>query len=141
MDKQRENGALLIAASIVAAIRLRGEPIARTPKVLCTVSASGFGHLLWILFPIIDLGDGVVEVRARFFVGGGGGCGAAGPRARSLSFWRAIARAKHRYAYNPEYPVPAAGGNFGGGGNPPTLTGAAMGPGQPGQNGYALLTW
>jgi hypothetical protein len=26
MDKQRENGALLIAACLVAAIRLRGEP-------------------------------------------------------------------------------------------------------------------
>jgi hypothetical protein len=37
MDKQRENGALLIAASIVAAIRLRGEPIVRSLKVLATV--------------------------------------------------------------------------------------------------------
>jgi hypothetical protein len=30
LDKQRENGALLIAACIVAAIRLRGEPIQRS---------------------------------------------------------------------------------------------------------------
>jgi hypothetical protein len=31
MDKQRENGALLVAACIVAAIRLRGEPIQPSP--------------------------------------------------------------------------------------------------------------
>jgi hypothetical protein len=36
----KQNGALLIAACIVAAIRLRGEPIARTPKVVATISAS-----------------------------------------------------------------------------------------------------
>ena len=40
MDKQRENGALLIAACIVAAIRLRGEPIQRSPKVMATISDS-----------------------------------------------------------------------------------------------------
>jgi len=40
MDKQRENGALLIAACIVAAIRLRGEPITRSPKVVATISDS-----------------------------------------------------------------------------------------------------
>ena len=40
MDKQRENGALLIAASIVAAIRLRSEPIQRSPKVVATVPYS-----------------------------------------------------------------------------------------------------
>jgi hypothetical protein len=40
MDQQRENGALLIAASIVAAIRLRGEPIVRSPKVMATISDS-----------------------------------------------------------------------------------------------------
>jgi len=40
MDKQKESGALLIAASIVAAIRLRAEPITRSPKVLSTVSDS-----------------------------------------------------------------------------------------------------
>jgi hypothetical protein len=33
MDKQRENGALLITACIVAAIRLRGEPIQPSPKL------------------------------------------------------------------------------------------------------------
>jgi hypothetical protein len=38
MDKPRENGALLIAACIVAAIRLRGEPIARSPKVIATIA-------------------------------------------------------------------------------------------------------
>jgi len=40
MDNQRENGALLIAASIIAAIRLRGEPVNRSPKVLATVNDS-----------------------------------------------------------------------------------------------------
>jgi hypothetical protein len=40
MEKGRENGALLIAASIVAAIRLRGEPIQRSPKVLAVISDS-----------------------------------------------------------------------------------------------------
>jgi hypothetical protein len=36
MDNQREKGALLIAASIIAAIRLRGEPVTRSPIVLAT---------------------------------------------------------------------------------------------------------
>ncbi len=40
MDKQRENGALLIAACIVAAIRLRGEPIRPSPKLTATVQES-----------------------------------------------------------------------------------------------------
>lgn len=48
MDKQREHGALLIAASIVAAIRLRGEPITRSPKVLSTVSDSvQLARMIW----------------------------------------------------------------------------------------------
>lgn len=38
MDKQRETGALLIAACIVAAIRLRGEPIRPSPKLTATVA-------------------------------------------------------------------------------------------------------
>ena len=40
MDKPRENGALLIAACVVAAIRLRGEPIQQSPKVVATISDS-----------------------------------------------------------------------------------------------------
>jgi len=40
MDSQKQNGALLIAASIVAAIRLRGEPIQRSPKVMAVISDS-----------------------------------------------------------------------------------------------------
>jgi hypothetical protein len=40
MDSQKQHGALLIAASIVAAIRLRGEPIQRSPKVVATISDS-----------------------------------------------------------------------------------------------------
>jgi len=48
MNKQRENGALLIAASIIAAIRLRGEPITRSPKVLATVSDSvTLARMVW----------------------------------------------------------------------------------------------
>jgi hypothetical protein len=48
MDKQRENGALLIAASIAAAIRLRGEPITRSPKVISTVSESvQLARMVW----------------------------------------------------------------------------------------------
>jgi hypothetical protein len=34
MEKARENGILVIAASIITAIRLRGEPIERRPKWL-----------------------------------------------------------------------------------------------------------
>lgn len=48
MDKQKENGALLIAASIIAAIRLRGEPVTRSPKVLATVGDSiQLARLVW----------------------------------------------------------------------------------------------
>lgn len=36
----KQDGALLIAASIVAAIRLRGEPITHSPKVVATVADS-----------------------------------------------------------------------------------------------------
>jgi len=35
---QRETGALLIAACIIAAIRLRGEPIRPSPKLTATVA-------------------------------------------------------------------------------------------------------
>jgi hypothetical protein len=38
VGSQKQNAALLIAACIVAAIRLRGEPIA--PKVIATISNS-----------------------------------------------------------------------------------------------------
>jgi len=34
MEKARENGIMVIAASIIAVIRLRGEPIKRSPKVV-----------------------------------------------------------------------------------------------------------
>jgi hypothetical protein len=37
MDPDRQTGALLIAASIVAAIRLRGEPINNSPGTVSTV--------------------------------------------------------------------------------------------------------
>jgi hypothetical protein len=40
MDKQEENGALLIAASIVAAIRLRGQEIRPSPKLTATIKDS-----------------------------------------------------------------------------------------------------
>jgi hypothetical protein len=40
MDKQKENGALLIAASIVAAIRLRGQEIKPSPKLTATIKDS-----------------------------------------------------------------------------------------------------
>jgi hypothetical protein len=40
MDKQRENGALLIAGCIVAAIRLRGEPVRPSPKLTATIADS-----------------------------------------------------------------------------------------------------
>ena len=40
MEKARENGILVIAASIIAVIRLRGEPIKRSPKVVATISDS-----------------------------------------------------------------------------------------------------
>jgi hypothetical protein len=42
--KQPQNGkmdgAVVVAASIVAAIRLRGEPITQSPKVVATISDS-----------------------------------------------------------------------------------------------------
>jgi hypothetical protein len=37
MDKQRENGVLLIAASIIAVIRLKGEPIRPSPKLQAVI--------------------------------------------------------------------------------------------------------
>jgi hypothetical protein len=40
MEKARENGILVIAASIIAVIRLRGAPIERSPKVVFTISES-----------------------------------------------------------------------------------------------------
>ena len=40
VDRQRETGALLIAAALVAAIRLRGEPIQPSPKLTATVAES-----------------------------------------------------------------------------------------------------
>lgn len=40
MEKARENGILVIAASIIAVIRLRGEPIERSLKVVATISDS-----------------------------------------------------------------------------------------------------
>ncbi len=40
VDAQRETGALLIAACIIAAIRLRGEPIRPSPKLTAVVSES-----------------------------------------------------------------------------------------------------
>jgi len=36
----RMKGALLVAATLTAAIRLRGEPIANTPKVIATIHDS-----------------------------------------------------------------------------------------------------
>ena len=38
MDKQRETAALLIAACIIAAIRLGGEPIQPSPKLTAAVA-------------------------------------------------------------------------------------------------------
>ncbi len=40
MEKARENGILVIAASIIAVIRLRGEPIKPIPKVSATIADS-----------------------------------------------------------------------------------------------------
>jgi len=39
-SEDRLKGALLVAATLVAAIRLRAEPITRSPKVLATISDS-----------------------------------------------------------------------------------------------------
>jgi hypothetical protein len=48
MTTGKENGALLIAATIVAANRLRGEPITRSPKVMCAVSDSAqLARMVW----------------------------------------------------------------------------------------------
>ena len=38
MEKARENGILVIAASIIAVIRLRGEPIKPSPKLVATIN-------------------------------------------------------------------------------------------------------
>jgi hypothetical protein len=38
MEKARENGILVIAASIIAVIRLRGEPIKPSPRLEATIS-------------------------------------------------------------------------------------------------------
>ena len=38
--EDRQRGALLIAASLIAVIRLRGEPITSSPKVVATISDS-----------------------------------------------------------------------------------------------------
>jgi hypothetical protein len=38
IDQQRETGVLLIAACIIAPIRLRGEPIRPSPKLTATVA-------------------------------------------------------------------------------------------------------
>ena len=49
VDNQRENGALLIAACIIAVIRLRGESIERLPKVVATISDSvRLAKLVWM---------------------------------------------------------------------------------------------
>jgi hypothetical protein len=39
-DERKELGALLIAASIIAAIRLRGEPVKASPKLTATIADS-----------------------------------------------------------------------------------------------------
>jgi hypothetical protein len=40
MPEERERGALLIAACLIAAIRLRGEPIKPSPKLKSTIHDS-----------------------------------------------------------------------------------------------------
>jgi hypothetical protein len=40
VEKQRENAVLVIAASIIAVVRLKGETIKRTPKVTFVISES-----------------------------------------------------------------------------------------------------
>ena len=40
MPEDRQRGALLIAASLIAAIRLRGDPITASPKVVAIISDS-----------------------------------------------------------------------------------------------------
>ena len=39
-EKQRENGALLIAASIIAAIRLRGQEVRPSPQLTAVIKDS-----------------------------------------------------------------------------------------------------
>ncbi len=39
-DDEKQRGALLIAACLIAAIRLRGEPIKPSPKLTATISDS-----------------------------------------------------------------------------------------------------
>jgi hypothetical protein len=40
MEKGRETGILVIAASIIAVIRLRGEPLVPSPKLTATIKDS-----------------------------------------------------------------------------------------------------
>jgi hypothetical protein len=40
VDERQQTGALLIAATLTAAIRLRGEEIKRSPKVLFVIAES-----------------------------------------------------------------------------------------------------
>ena len=51
MDKPRENGILVIAASIIAVIRLRGPEIKPSPKLVATIKDSvhlaGSSWLKW----------------------------------------------------------------------------------------------
>jgi hypothetical protein len=48
MSEERERGALLIAACIIAAIRLRGEPITPSPKLSSTIFDSvQLATLIW----------------------------------------------------------------------------------------------
>ena len=48
MPEERERGALLIAACLIAAIRLLGEPIKPSPKLKSTIYDSGqLAVLVW----------------------------------------------------------------------------------------------
>jgi hypothetical protein len=40
MEKARENATLIIAASLIAVVRLRGEPIKPSPKLIATIADS-----------------------------------------------------------------------------------------------------
>jgi hypothetical protein len=40
MEKARENATLVIAASLIAVVRLRGEPIKPSPKLVSTIHGS-----------------------------------------------------------------------------------------------------
>ena len=47
-DDPKQLGALLVAASLVAAIRLRGEPVKPSPKLTATITDSvQLGVLTW----------------------------------------------------------------------------------------------